>query len=208
LETFKGDTEEVKEENFKNLFTNSGKIVSMLVEKDQRKKMSQISGQSFDLQSGIFNRSSPGCNNTPATKRSPINYKVAKSNLKENLLEDKTLAEEEQIQPQKDSITSYLLLLALSIHACFEGIAIGLQESPGEIFYMLLAITFHKWVEALSIGINLYKSNIERKLLLTFIILFASMTPLGMLLGILFSGLSETTEAIFLSISAGMTIFT
>ncbi len=111
---------------------------------------------------------------------------------------------EEQTQiTAKESITSYLLLLALSIHACFEGIAIGLQESPNEIFYMFLAISFHKWVEALSIGINLSNSKIERSYLLKFIILFSLMTPLGMVFGIIFSGFSEIVEATFLSISAG-----
>ena len=49
------------------------------------------------------------------------------------------------------TITSYLLILALSIHAAFEGIALGLQDKKQDLFYMLLAIAFHKWVEALSI---------------------------------------------------------
>jgi len=48
-------------------------------------------------------------------------------------------------------VTSYLLLLALSIHAFFEGLAIGLIDANREIFYFLIAISFHKWVEALSI---------------------------------------------------------
>ena len=110
------------------------------------------------------------------------------------------------IEP-KEGVTSYLILLALSIHACFEGIAIGLQNNPSDMFYMFLAITFHKWVEALSIGINLNRSNIERGYLLNFIILFSLMTPLGMLLGIIFCGTSQIAEAIFLSISAGTFIY-
>lgn len=102
-----------------------------------------------------------------------------------------------------ESLTPYLLLLALSIHACFEGLALGLQGSFSEIFYMFLAISFHKWVEALSIGINLNKSKIEKYTIRKYIILFSSMTPLGIMFGMIFSGFSEITEAIFLSISAG-----
>ena len=102
-----------------------------------------------------------------------------------------------------DSFTPYLLLVALSIHACFEGLALGLQGSLSEIFYMFLAISFHKWVEALSIGINLNKSKIEKQTIRKFILLFSSMTPLGLVFGMIFSGFSEITEAIFLSISAG-----
>jgi zinc transporter 1/2/3 len=81
--------------------------------------------------------------------------------------------------------------------------ALGLQENTNEIFYMLLAILFHKWVEALSIGINLYKSNIDKDYLFKLILLFSAMTPLGMVLGMIFSGFSNILEAVFLSISAG-----
>jgi len=51
----------------------------------------------------------------------------------------------------KEHISTYLLLLAISIHSLFEGIAVGLLKDTREIFYMLLAVCFHKWVEALSV---------------------------------------------------------
>jgi len=102
-----------------------------------------------------------------------------------------------------NKITTYFVILALSVHACFEGIALGLQKNVSKILYMFLAISFHKWVESLSIGINLSKSNIDKNYFLKFIILFSLMTPLGIIIGILFSGFSEIIEAIFLSISAG-----
>jgi zinc transporter 1/2/3 len=107
----------------------------------------------------------------------------------------------EEVKDQ--SLTSYLLILALSIHACFEGIAVGLQNSASEIFYMILAICLHKWVEALSIGINLNRSKIDRNKHFRFITLFSLMTPFGIIFGMLFSGLSRVLEAVFLSISAG-----
>ena len=106
-------------------------------------------------------------------------------------------------QNDKSPYTPYLLILALSIHACFEGIALGLQKNGTQIFYMLVAISLHKWVEALSIGINLFKSKIERNMHFKFILIFSIMTPLGILFGMLFSGISEVIESIFISISAG-----
>lgn len=63
------------------------------------------------------------------------------------------LEREEIIFFSKSNITSLLLLLALSIHAFFEGIAIGLLDSNRELIFMFIAISFHKWVEALSIVI-------------------------------------------------------
>jgi len=74
-------------------------------------------------------------------------------------------------------LMSYLLLIALSIHACFEGLAIGLQRSSNDLLYMFLATSFHKWVESLSIGINLNNSKIEREYLFKYIMLISAMTP-------------------------------
>lgn len=54
---------------------------------------------------------------------------------------------------QNPPIGSYLLILALSIHAVFEGIALGLQDTKSSILEMLIAILFHKWVEVISIVI-------------------------------------------------------
>jgi zinc transporter 1/2/3 len=57
------------------------------------------------------------------------------------------------INSKKSHITSYLLILALSIHSFFEGIALGLQKKMSELLYLIIAVVLHKWVEALSIVI-------------------------------------------------------
>lgn len=51
----------------------------------------------------------------------------------------------------KKNMKTYLLLMALSVHAIFEGIALGIMDEEREIFYMILAIASHKWVEGVSI---------------------------------------------------------
>jgi zinc transporter ZupT len=63
------------------------------------------------------------------------------------------LTKEETNIFNKYNITAFLLLFALSIHAFFEGIVLGLLDERTEIFYMILAISFHKWVESISIVI-------------------------------------------------------
>lgn len=68
---------------------------------------------------------------------------------------DQLLIKEETKLFNKRNLTSFLLLFALSVHAFFEGLAIGLIDADREIFYILIAISFHKWVEALSIVIYL-----------------------------------------------------
>jgi hypothetical protein len=52
-------------------------------------------------------------------------------------------------------------------------------------------------------GINLKKSKIDKETIITLIIGFCLMTPIGIIFGLAFTGFSENMEAIFLSISAG-----
>jgi zinc transporter 1/2/3 len=106
-----------------------------------------------------------------------------------------------------ENISAFLLLLALSIHSFFEGIALGILNAENEIFYMLLVIAFHKWVEAISIGINLSKSIMNKELLFLLIILFSITTPLGIIFGILLEQTGKMMEAIFLAFSAGTFLY-
>ena len=104
------------------------------------------------------------------------------------------------------SITSYILVIALSVHSIFEGIALGLQRTSIRLFYLFLAILSHKWVEALTIGINFNNSQLEYETV-KFILLFASMTPIGIILGIIFAGTSDLIEGFFFAVSSGTFLY-
>lgn len=169
------------EEDFKNIFTNMGKITTTILTSDSNISIYII--EKIKVMQNSLSKSS--------------------INLKEDNALSQPLNSSSCQTEKKQALTSYLIILALSIHALFEGLALGLQDNSNELFYMLLAIVLHKWVEALSIGINLSQSDIDRHSLLYYISLFSAMTPLGILIGMVFSGGSAIFEAVFLSISAG-----
>jgi len=89
------------------------------------------------------------CNNLLIVVKPKKDVSVRNSRFTNDIKNDHLIPKEEGNKDK--TITSYLLILALSIHAAFEGIALGLQDRKEDLFYMLLAISFHKWVEALSI---------------------------------------------------------
>ena len=51
----------------------------------------------------------------------------------------------------KSNLTPYLLLIALSIHGFFEGLALGIQEEYNSIFILAIAILAHKWAESFTL---------------------------------------------------------
>ena len=47
-----------------------------------------------------------------------------------------------------------LLIVALTFHSLFEGLAIGLQKELGELMSIFIAVVVHKAVMAFSLGIQ------------------------------------------------------
>jgi zinc transporter 1/2/3 len=86
------------------------------------------------------------------------------------------------------SVRNFLLVLALSIHELFEGLAIGLQTNTSYVWYMLGATSSHKLVLAFCVGVELASSRTKFMLTLLYISTFALVSPLGIGIGI---GLSE-----------------
>lgn len=73
----------------------------------------------------------------------------------------------------------WLIFISLSLHAFLEGIPLGLGSKQE----LLWAIIIHKIPVTIILVVFLQKSNLPRSLILSFILFFALMSPLGSLLG-------------------------
>ena len=105
------------------------------------------------------------------------------------------------------SITPYILLIALSVHGIFEGIALGVMNTVKECSILFSAIILHKWAAAFALGISFYKSGTEKDLFIKMILLFTSFGPLGIIIGMIFSDAGNLIKGIMLSISTGTFIY-
>lgn len=98
-----------------------------------------------------------------------------------------------------DDVTSalrgLLIVLALSIHELFEGLAVGLESSTSHVWYMLGAISAHKLVIAFCIGVELIATRTKFYLTIIYITTFAIVSPLGIGIGILLVGGEGATAA-------------
>jgi zinc transporter ZupT len=112
------------------------------------------------------------------------------------------IAHHHHFSPQSN-LTPYLLLLALSFHGFFEGIALGIQGSLKDTIFLFVAITSHKWAEAFSLGISFSKARTEKRVFIQLVLIFSLFTPLGIVIGILFTKSTPFIEGVFLALSAG-----
>merc|ERR1712240_486758 len=76
-----------------------------------------------------------------------------------------------------------MLLIALSFHSVFEGLAIGLQNNTTHLMTVFIAVM------AFSLGLNIAQSELSVKAFVWSNILFSLASPLGVAIGIALSDL-------------------
>ena len=62
------------------------------------------------------------------------------------------------------TLRGFLVILALSLHAVFEGIALGLTRSESSVWFLFFAIASHKYVISFCIGMQFIASGTVKKL--------------------------------------------
>jgi len=94
-----------------------------------------------------------------------------------------------QFESEHSNLRSLLLLLALSFHSVFEGLAIGLQNSKEDMLTIFVAVMMHKAIMAFSLGLNIAQSSFSVKAFIASSLVFSLASPLGVGVGIGLSGL-------------------
>jgi solute carrier family 39 (zinc transporter), member 1/2/3 len=82
------------------------------------------------------------------------------------------------------SIRGLLIVLALSVHELFEGLAVGLEGTTSNVWYLFASVAAHKVVIAFCIGVELLVHKTRRWLVILYIFIYAIVSPLGIAIGI------------------------
>ncbi|KRT83912.1 hypothetical protein AMK59_3797 [Oryctes borbonicus] len=82
------------------------------------------------------------------------------------------------------SIRGLLVVVALSVHELFEGLAVGLESSASTVWYMFGAVSAHKLVIAFCIGVELITIRTKTILVVLYVFTFAVVSPIGIGVGI------------------------
>lgn len=102
--------------------------------------------------------------------------------------------EENRTQRAENSIRGLLTVLALSFHAIFEGLAVGLEPSLNSVVYLAAAIATHKLVIAFCVGMELYVAGTSSKTILGYLSVFSMVTPLGIVAGMALGHFKNDSE--------------
>lgn len=102
------------------------------------------------------------------------------------------------------SIRGLLVVLALSVHELFEGLAVGLESSASTVWYMFGAVSAHKLVIAFCIGVELVTTNTKTLLNVIYVLTFAIVSPLGIGVGIAITEDADTSTDLLSVILQGL----
>ncbi|XP_052744059.1 zinc transporter ZIP1 isoform X2 [Bicyclus anynana] len=100
-----------------------------------------------------------------------------------------------EVDGVNSAIRGLLVVLALSIHELFEGLAVGLESSTAHVWYMLGAVAAHKLVIAFCISVELVAIRTKTWLTVVYIVVYAIVSPLGIAIGIILVGGEGATAA-------------
>ncbi|KAH8333523.1 hypothetical protein KR059_000516 [Drosophila kikkawai] len=96
-------------------------------------------------------------------------------------------------QPQEPNWLRGLgIIVALSLHELFGGMAIGLEMSVSTVWFMCGAIAVHKLVLAFCIGMEIMMAHTRWLLAVVYLLVFSVVTPIGVGIGI---AVSESSAA-------------
>lgn len=104
----------------------------------------------------------------------------------------------------KSSLRGLLIVLALSVHELFEGLAIGLEGSASNVWFMFAAVSAHKLVLAFCVGVELIVAHTKTYLSVLFVFTFAVVSPIGIGIGMLVSNQDSTASSIPSAILQGL----
>lgn len=77
------------------------------------------------------------------------------------------------------SIRGLLIVMALSVHELFEGLAVGLEPTTSNVWYMFGSVSAHKVVIAFCIGVELMVHKTKPWLVIVYIFVYAIVSPIG-----------------------------
>ncbi|XP_073924552.1 zinc transporter ZIP2 isoform X2 [Castor canadensis] len=86
--------------------------------------------------------------------------------------------------PSRGPFRALILLLSLSFHSVFEGLAVGLQTTVAATIQLCVAVLAHKGLVVFGVGLRLVKLGTGSQWAASSILSLALMSPLGLALGL------------------------
>lgn len=90
------------------------------------------------------------------------------------------------------SVQGLLIIIGLSLHEILEGVAIGLEETEGDVWSLFAAVATHKFVITFCVGLDMASNGVKPSLQICYMIVLSLVSSIGIGVGM---ALSNGTSA-------------
>jgi len=102
------------------------------------------------------------------------------------------------LKSHTSTVRDFITVLALSLHAVFEGLAVGLEDSVVTVWTLYAAVAMHKYILAFCVGLELFTAKNNLFIVnVGYILVFAIMSPLGIGIGIAVTTLLKKDDTVY-----------
>lgn len=124
----------------------------------------------------------------------------------------KTKAADAAKQQRMAIVRAWVFVLALSLHAVFDGLSLGAEQNLEGFYSLVIAVCAHKAFDGLAVGAAVYPANFSFLQSMLMIGVCAAMTPIGIAIGYGATAAdghknAVLAEAIIVSLSGGSFLF-
>ena len=103
-------------------------------------------------------------------------------------------SEEEARLQQISMLRTILMVIALSIHGCLEGLSLGLSENNADVWLVFAALTVHKIAISFSVGMELLEKHVRLIYHVFYMVIFSLASPFGGIIGGLLLEFSDSSS--------------
>lgn len=109
------------------------------------------------------------------------------------------------------NVRCIMMILALAIHAVFEGLAVGLQDNVSKLISLYVPVLIHECLVSFAMGVSLAKQSFSTIAIVKISLIFCAMLPVGMISGLLIGEIKNfmgnLVSAVIQGIAAGTFIY-
>merc|ERR1719400_2800476 len=110
------------------------------------------------------------------------------------------------------SLREFFTILALSVHAVFEGLAVGLEESKEDVWKLFTAIACHKFIIAFCVCLDMVQAGTRKFIFFSYLSIFSLVSAVGIAIGLIITeagagSVPEIVVATLQGIAAGTLLY-
>ncbi|KAH3761897.1 Zinc transporter 4 [Pelomyxa schiedti] len=110
-------------------------------------------------------------------------------------------------EAEQEWIVAHILELGVALHSVIIGLALGTSTEVADVRALLIALSFHQFFEGIALGVCILEAKLSLLRTVIMVLIFSITTPIGIAVGIGVGSTNRTAEGVLESLAAGILLY-